>query len=70
MSKIISVSDEVYSMLSALKKDKSYTALIREFLLKRANKEEILKFAGMGGIDEREMESLKKEWKKASKKYA
>ncbi|MBI2043488.1 hypothetical protein HYT25_03815 [Candidatus Pacearchaeota archaeon] len=70
MSKIISVSDEVYNKLKMLKKEESYTVLIKDLLKKRTNKEEILKFAGKGGLDEKEAGTLKKEWKKWSEKYA
>jgi predicted CopG family antitoxin len=70
MSKIISVSDEVYGKLTVLKNGRSYTMVIKELLSRKTNKEEILKFAGKGGIDEKEIRSLKKGWKKWSDKYA
>ena len=70
MSKIISLSDDVYNKLKEIKGNNSYSIIIREMLKKRSNKEAILKFAGRGGINEEEILSLKKDWKRWSQKYA
>jgi len=70
MSKLVNLSDEVYSMLTKLKGSMSYSLLIKGMLEKRSNKEAILSFAGKGGIDEKEISKLKRDWKKWSMKYA
>ena len=69
MSKIISISDDIYRKLTAIKGKESYTIVIKDLLARRNNKNEILKFAGKGGINEKEIKSLRKGWKKWSEKY-
>ncbi len=70
MSKIISVSDEVYGRLKDLKKEESFTFAIKKLLSMRANKEEILEQFGKGGVDEKRMKEIKRGWKKWTEKYA
>ncbi len=70
MSKIISVSDDVYKNLSILKGNESYSVLLRKLLELRNNKIEILRFAGMNLVDENIIKDSKKDWKKWSDKYA
>ncbi len=70
MARIISVADDVYEELTSRKgKDESYSVVIRKVLGKRTNKDDILAFAGKGGVDERRVKELGKEWKKWSKQY-
>ena len=70
MSKLINISDEVYERLKSMKGSESYTIVIQGLLSRKSNKEEILKFAGKGGIDEKEVKEMKKEWKRWSERYA
>jgi len=69
MSKLINVSDDVYEKLKRMKGSESYSVVIRGLLRKRSNKESILSFAGKGGIDEKEIKKMKKEWRRWSEKY-
>ena len=43
MSKIISVSDEVYEKLKVMKGNESFSYVLRKILKKETNKEEVLK---------------------------
>ncbi len=70
MSKIISLSDDIYKLLTIMKGKESYSNLIRKLVERRTNKEKLLEFAGTGGIDEKEIKRLKGEWKKWSETYA
>lgn len=71
MSKLISVSDDVYETLTNLKnKEESYSKVIRNLITTKSNKEKILSFYGKGGVDTKKIEELKKIWKKWSEKYA
>lgn len=71
MARLISVADDVYDELTARKgKEDSYSTVIRRALAKKSNKEALLAFAGKGGVDEKRVKELGKEWKKWSKKYA
>ncbi|PIN90147.1 antitoxin [Candidatus Pacearchaeota archaeon CG10_big_fil_rev_8_21_14_0_10_32_14] len=63
MSKIISVSDEVYEVLTKLKGNKSYTVVIKSMMKENSNKERILSFAGCDIINKTEIEEIKKGWK-------
>ena len=53
-------------------KDESFTIVIDALIEKKgkSNKEEILSFAGKGGIDEKAIADLKKGWKTWTEKYA
>jgi len=70
MSKIISVSDDVYEKMKRMKGENSYSVLIRNLFEKKSNKEKILEFYGKGGIDEKRIKELKKYWKRWTEKYA
>jgi predicted CopG family antitoxin len=69
MSKLINVSDEVYEKLKTMKGSRSYSMVLKSLLMKKSNKEAILSFAGRGGIDEKEVEEMKKEWRRWSERY-
>ncbi|MBI4155379.1 antitoxin [Candidatus Woesearchaeota archaeon] len=69
MSKLISISDELYERLSELKGKESYSSVIRSLLEVKRNKEMILSFAGKDGLDMGAFRDLKKEWKKWSQNY-
>lgn len=70
MSKLINISNEIYSKLRTMKRnDESFTIVIENLLEKRTNKEAVLAFAGKGGIDEEKIKSLKKGWARWTKKY-
>ena len=51
MSRIISISDDVYQILTRLKNKDSYSKIIRNLLSKETNKEKLLVFFGKGGVD-------------------
>lgn len=72
MARLISVADDVYEELTSRKgRDDSYSTVIRRTLgEKKTNRDAILSFAGKGGVDEKRVKELGKEWKKWSKKYA
>lgn len=71
MSKLINVADDVYQRLSTLKKrEESFSEVLRELLKKKTNKEKILSFAGLEGMDENKIKSLKEGWKKWSSTHA
>lgn len=70
MAKIISVADDVYENLTKIKGKDSYSVLIREMISKKTNKDKVLSYFGKGGIDEKKIKELRKEWKKWSEKYA
>lgn len=69
MAKLINVSNDVYKALTDLKGEKSYSEVIRGFIESRSNKEQILKFFGKGGIDEKKIKELSSQWKKWSDAY-
>ncbi len=72
MARLISVADDVYEELTARKgKEDSFSMVIRNALGKKeSNRDAILAFAGKGGVDEKKIKELGKEWKKWTKKYA
>ncbi|MEK6890068.1 MAG: antitoxin VapB family protein [Nanoarchaeota archaeon] len=73
MSKLINISDRMYEKLKAMKSEnESFTIIIEKLVekKKRSNKEEILKFAGKGGINDKAIEDLKKGWGKWNERYA
>ena len=71
MSKLINISDKTYGKLKSIKgKDESFTIVIENLLDKKTNTEEVLACAGKGGIDEKAMKDIKKEWSKWTEKYA
>lgn len=70
MSKLISVADDVYEKLTALKAQQSYSKVLRPLLEQKSNKEAILACVGKGGINKEAMKELHKEWKKWSDRYA
>lgn len=69
MTKIISVSDDVYEKLKALKGRDSFSMVIRFLIKNSSNKEKILSFVGKGDFDDKRLEELRKGWKKWSEKY-
>ena len=69
MSEIISVSDDVYHEVTAIKGTESYSFVIRKLLAGKRNKEKILSFWGKGGVNPAKMKELSKEWKRWSEKY-
>ncbi len=69
MSEIISISDDVYTELTRIKQQESYSVVIRKLLHNQSNKEKILSFYGKGGIEKEKIKSLDKEWQQWSKKY-
>ncbi len=69
MTKIISLSDEAYKKLSLIKGQDSFTKVILRMVEINKNKEKLLEFAGRGGIGEKEIINLKKDWNKWSKRY-
>ncbi|MBI2136246.1 hypothetical protein HYU06_04185 [Candidatus Woesearchaeota archaeon] len=70
MSKLISVSDDVYSKLTKLKGKDSYSVILRRLIVPSSNKEKILQFFGTGGVDKEKVKELKIGWKKWSDRYA
>ena len=66
MSKIISVSDEVYELLRRMKGEKSFRVVIKD-LAGRSNKERVLSFAGM--LSDEEAEDLKKSVEESRKRF-
>ncbi len=70
MSKLISISDEIYGSLTKMKKDESYSQIIKKLLENRTNKQSILTFFGKGGLDKDKIKELNKAWSKWSEKYA
>ncbi|HIH43173.1 TPA: hypothetical protein HA246_06025 [Candidatus Woesearchaeota archaeon] len=70
MSRLISVSDDVYSKLTKLKGKDSYSVILRRLIVPSSNKEKILQFFGTGGVDEEKVKELKIGWKKWSDRYA
>jgi len=70
MSKLISVSDDVYSTLTQLKGEESYSVVLRKLLGRASNTERILGFFGKGGMDEQKIKEVQPTWKKWSEKYA
>ena len=69
MSKLINVADDVYSVLTKLKGEMSYSGMIRTLLERKTNKERILSFKGIEGVDEEKIKALRKDWKKWSENY-
>lgn len=71
MSKIISVADDVYNELKAMKGSESYSSVIRK-ALRKGNKTALLKlFSGKAaGFDEETLKGLDKMWKKWTNEYA
>ncbi len=72
MSKLISVSDDVYKNLKKMKGNESYSKLLRSMIENKSktNKEKVLSFAGTDGIDSKRISNLEKMWKKWQEKYA
>jgi len=71
MSKLISVSDDVYAALKQKKGDESYSSAIRKLINPpSSNKEAVLRFYGKGGIDKEMIKEVQKAWKQWSEKYA
>jgi|ETN01SMinimDraft_4_1059930.scaffolds.fasta_scaffold135149_2 predicted CopG family antitoxin len=70
MSKLINISNELYEKLTKIKGNDSYTITIKNLLETKNNKKRLLEFAGKGGINEKEISKIKKDWKKWSGKYA
>ena len=70
MSKLISVADDVYEKLSAMKAQQSYSEVIRKALQKQGNTEALLALAGKGSFNEKRLKELKEGWKRWSEKYA
>ena len=70
MSKIISLSDDVYNKLKEMKGNNSYSIIIREMLKKRSNKDVLLDCFGKDKIDEEVVKNLNKRWKTWPKRYA
>ena len=70
MSKLISVSDDVYKNLKRMKGKESYSKLLRNMIETKPNKEKILSFFGVGGVDKEKIKGLEVLWKKWSEKYA
>ena len=69
MSKIISVSDDVYTRMRSMKMDKSFSELIMSLISSKGNKEKLLNFKGKDFIDENKIRELSKYWKKWKEKY-
>jgi len=69
MSKLISISDDVYEKLKHLKGEDSYSKVIKILIEKKPNKEKLLGFFGKGGVDEKKVRELAPMWKKWSEKY-
>ncbi|MDO8642525.1 MAG: antitoxin VapB family protein [Candidatus Woesearchaeota archaeon] len=69
MSKLISVSDDVYTTLKEMKGEESYSVAIRKLFTPKSNKEKILSFYGKGGIDKEMIKEVQKSWKQWSEKY-
>lgn len=72
MSEIISISDDVYNVLTKLKGKDSYSFIIRKLLSEKdvSNKEEVLSFFGKDNIDGKKIKELSEGWKNWSEKYA
>lgn len=70
MARIISVSDDVYKMLTKLKGKDSYSKVIRKLAVNKTNKAKILEFFGKDGIDAGKVKELSSMWGKWSEKYA
>ena len=70
MSRLINISDSLYSRLKAMKGRESFTIIIEKLVEKKSNKETILSLAGRGSFDENRLKELKNGWKRWSEKYA
>lgn len=70
MAKLISVADDVYSALGKLKGNESFSVIIRSLLTSKSNQKQLLSYAGKGGIDEKRIKDVKKEWNKWAERYA
>ena len=55
MASKISVSDEVYNLLTKIKGKDSYSKVIKILLENKSNKSKILEFYGSGGIDKKKL---------------
>lgn len=69
MSKLISVADDIYEMLRAMKAQQSYSEVLRPILKKVSNQHKILACAGKGGINKDALKNLKEGWKKWNEQY-
>lgn len=70
MSKLISVTDDIYNTLKKMKGEESYSSAIRKLIIPKSNKEAVLRFCGKGGIDEEKVKEARKAWNQWSEKYA
>jgi predicted CopG family antitoxin len=69
MSRLINISDSLYSRLKAMKGRESFTVVIEKLVEKKSNTESVLACAGKGKVDEKEMIKIKEGWKKWTEKY-
>lgn len=69
MSKLISVSNDIYAVLTQVKGKESYSKAIQKLISAQSNKDRLLSFIGKGGIDDKKMEKLNPLWRSWSKKY-
>ena len=72
MVKVISLSDEAYRALSALKGERSFSQLIMSLIGQKAksNRDSVLQLFGRDDlIDVKAVEKLEKDWKKWAEKY-
>ena len=69
MSRLINISDSLYSRLKAMKGRESFTVVIEKLVEKKSNTESVLAYAGKGKVDEKEMIKIKEGWKKWTEKY-
>ena len=70
MAKLIMVADDVYAELKARKGKDSFSVAIRNALGRKTNRDALLEFAGRGGVSEKKVKELGKEWKKWTNQYA
>ena len=69
MSQLISIADDVYTSLSKIKGEKSYSEVIRDLFLVNGNKAQVLSFFGKGDIDKEKIKQLHQDWKRWSEKF-
>ncbi len=74
MSKLINVSDDVYTSLKRMKGNRSFSEVLRAVLVAKNAREKLLsfaeKFAGKEIVDKKAMKDMQKGWKKWAERYA
>ena len=69
MSQIVSLSNDVYNILTKMKGKNSYSEVIRKLIEKKTNKEQILEFFGKKEVNAQRIKEVDHLWKKWSEKY-